>query len=262
MERCSPQQRFVVIRSFAAGDEIECKKIADQSIMSTVHRTFFSALLRETTFQLMIFCSAILFIIVGVPFHYCVMSVPLTVSIVYASVWSVAMLRSLEAQHEMSLVKRLYQQSDKTNLLVAVYYGPLIDFDFQNSTISFVEPSDISENQLSSMNMKIVGYIGLMRSRDKTCCSWLKRLAVNKEFHRKGVATHLLRKASQFCYERGYSAIESSVTECQPEGREFFLNRGFELEQLYHKTILGSTAIYKKYLFRKDLLHSKSALNA
>jgi len=262
MEKASRYRRFVVVRPYIPGDEMECKNIANQSIMSTVQRTFFSALFRETTFQLMIFCAAILFIIVGVPFGYCIMSVPLTALLIYTSVWSVKVVTSMEIQHEISIAKQLYQQSDKTNLFVAEYYGPMIDID-PNAEISFIEPSDFPEDRdISSMKVKIIGYIGFLRNRSKTCGSWLRRLAVDKDFHRKGIATQLLKKATQFCYARGYSAIETCITECQEEGREFLMKSGFEFEQLYHKNILGSTANYKKYLFRKDLVHSKSALNA
>ena len=262
MEKSSRYQRFVVVRPFVPEDELECKSIAHQSIMSTVQRTFFTALLRETTFQLMIFFAAILFIIVNVPFGYCIMSVPLTVMLVYTSVWGVKMVTSMEIQQEISLTKQLYQDSDKTNLFVAIYYGPIIDFD-PNPKISFIEPCDIPEDiRMSSMKVQIVGYIGLVRNRSKTCCSWLKRLAVHKDFHRRGIASELLKRATQFCYARGFSAIETCITECQEEGQEFLMQHGFECEQLYHKNILGSSANYKKYLFRKNLLHSKSVLNA
>ena len=119
-------QRYVLIRPFTQGDEIECKKIAGFTVMSTVNRTFFSALFRETTFQLMVFLSAVLFIIVGLPFFYCAVSVPLTVTFLYSAIWSSATMKSLEIQNELSLVKQQYQESsDKTTFLVAEYYGPL-----------------------------------------------------------------------------------------------------------------------------------------
>jgi len=116
--------------------------------------------------------------------------------------------------------------------------------------------------ELSSKKRKVVGFLGLTRNKDKACSSWLRRLSVDKEFQRRGIATELLSRASNFCYEKGYSSIEVCITECQHEGKEFLLHRGFELEQLYHKSVLGSTAVYSKYLFRKNLKHTKSALNA
>ena len=129
MDENTLPQRFFIIRPFMKGDETACKQIIGESIMSSMGRTFASALFRETTFQLMIFMSAILFIIVGIPFHYCVISVPLTILGLYFVVWSSLLMKSLEAQHEMSLIKQQYQQTDKTNFWIAEYYGPMIDFD-------------------------------------------------------------------------------------------------------------------------------------
>lgn len=138
----SSWQRFVVIRPFSPGDEIDCKRIAGESVMATVRRTFFSALLRETTFQLMIFFAAILFIIVGVPFVYCAVSAPLTVVFLYLAIWSSTAMKSMEMQNEISLVKQQYQNSDKTECFVAEYYGPMIDFD-NRASITFVTPSSL-----------------------------------------------------------------------------------------------------------------------
>ena len=255
-------QRFVLIRPFTQGDEVECKSLVGRTIMSTVMRTFFSALFRETTFQLMVFFSAILFIIVGIPFVYCAVSVPLTIIALYAAVWSNAMIKSLEIQNELALVKQQYQESDKTTFLVAEYYGPLLDLA-PATNLTFINPSDFQGLELTSNKSKrLIGFLGITRNNEKACSSWLRRFAVDKEFQRKKVATELISRASHFCYERGYSSIEVCITECQEEAKEFFLHRGFELEQLYHKRILGSTARYTKYLFRKDLKHSKSVLNA
>lgn len=263
MCRAQEQSRYVLIRPFTQGDEVDCKHIAGSSVMSTVPRTFFSAVLRETTFQLMVFLSAILFIVVGIPFGYCAISVPLTIAFLYAVIWSSSMMKSLEIQNELSLVKQQYQESDKTTFLVAEYYGPVLDLSPGENMI-FITPSESQglESELSHKSKRIIGLIGITRSKEKACSSWLKRLAVDNKFQRKRVATELLTKASQFCYERGYSSIEVCITECQQEAKEFFLHRDFELEQLYHKRVMGSTAVYTKYLFRRNLKHCKSALNA
>jgi len=209
----------------------------------------------------MIFFAAILFINVGLPFFYCAISAPITIAVLYITIWSNATMKSLEIRNELSLVKQQYQQSDKTTFLVAVYYGPLIDLD-QKAAFTFITPNELQGYELSSRSMKIIGFIGLMRNKDKACSCWLRRLAVDSNFQRRRVATELLSKASHFCYEKGYSSIEVCITECQQEGKELFLRRGFELEQLYHKSILGSTAVYSKYLFRKYLMHTKSISNA
>lgn len=142
MKPTSNSQRYVVIRPFVKGDEVECKRIIQQMCMSMVNRTFLAALFRETTFQLMVFFAAILFIIVGVPFGYCAVSAPLTITFLYVLVWSNAMMKSMELQNEVALMKQQYQQSDKTECFVAEYYGPLLDLD-SKAPIVFTNPHDI-----------------------------------------------------------------------------------------------------------------------
>ena len=263
MSNSASSQRFVLIRPFSQGDEVGCKNIAGSVVMASVRRVFFSALLRETTFQLMVFFSAILFIVVGLPFSYCGVSIPLTLIVLYGAVWSNTMLKSLELQSELSLVKKHYLESDKTTFLVAEYYGPLIDFT-PGANVVFITLSDCQglEDELNSKSKKLIGFLGITRNKEKACSGWLRRLAVDESFRRRKIATELLSKASHFCYEKGYSSIEVCITECQQEAKEFLLKSGFEFEQLYHKSVMGSTAVYSKYMFRKDLKHCKSALNA
>ena len=162
MSAPTSSQRFVVVRPYTKEDDGDIKRIAGEGIMSSVNRTFFSALFRETTFQLMIFFSAMLFIIVGLPFFYCAVSAPITVAVIYIAVWSNATMKSLEIQNELSLIVQQYQQTDKTIFLVAVYYGPLIDFD-PKAAITFVTPNDLQgfEHELSSRSKKLVGFLGL-----------------------------------------------------------------------------------------------------
>ena len=267
MEEALPT-RFFIIRPFARNDEAACKQIIGDSVMSSVNRTFMAAMLRETTFQLMIFLAAILFILVGVPLQYCAMSVPLTIISLYVIIWSTVFAKSLEVQHEISLVKQQYQQSDKTNLWVAEFYGPMIDFDAK-APISYMDNCNQlnnCEDLLSSKKKRIVGFVGVQRNQHRAgghpCNLWLRRLVVSSDVRRKRIATELVNKVTKFCYEIGYSSIETCINECQQEGREFLLNRGFELELHYHKNVLGSSAVYTKYIFRRDLLHAKSALNA
>lgn len=78
---------------------------------------------------------------------------------------------------------------------MAVYYGPLIDLD-QKAAITFVTPNDLQgcENELSVRSKKVIGFIGLMRNKDKACSCWLRRLGVDKNFQRRRVATELLSK--------------------------------------------------------------------
>jgi hypothetical protein len=57
----------LLIRDYRPGDELSCSEVVHEGTMSTVNRAFFSALIREVTFQLMVLASAVMFIFMGLP---------------------------------------------------------------------------------------------------------------------------------------------------------------------------------------------------
>lgn len=93
---------------------------------------------------------------------------------------------------------------------------------------------------VSSQAKKIVGTICLCKSYRLDRSAWIKRLCVHKQYQRKGIASCLLNVAVQFAIDTGYSCANILASEYTEEGRELCLKRGFELKQMYHKSILGS----------------------
>lgn len=87
---------------------------------------------------------------------------------------------------------------------------------------------------------KIVGTIGLCKSYRLDRSAWIKRLCVHEQYQRKGIASCLLNVAVQFAIDTGYSCANILASEYTEEGRELCLKKGFELKQMYHKSILGS----------------------
>lgn len=61
----------LLIRDYRPGDELSCSEIVHEGTMSTVNKAFFSALIREVTFQLMVLASAVMFIFMGLPLQVC-----------------------------------------------------------------------------------------------------------------------------------------------------------------------------------------------
>ena len=165
-----------------------------------------------------------------------------------------------------------------------------------------VSADELEGRDLRRWKKRLGGLLGVQRDRQRPCGAWLRRLAVAGDLQRRRVATELLNEACRFLRPLGFSALETSLDECQVslgwrqcgfpfgfifthfdsdhsiakifvdnhqrlidqvEGRQFLLRRGFELEMHYHKNVLGTTAVYTKYIFRLSLANrSKSALNA
>nr|XP_012220760.1 PREDICTED: pancreatic triacylglycerol lipase-like [Linepithema humile] len=110
-----------------------------------------------------------------------------------------------------------------------VHYTVMTEQQFRESNID-----------VSSQTKKIVGTIGLFKSHTLEGSAWIKRLCVHKEYQRKGVATCLLSVAVQFAADAGYSCANLASSEYTEGGRELCLKKGFELKEMYHKSIIGS----------------------
>jgi len=110
-----------------------------------------------------------------------------------------------------------------------VHYTIMMEEQFYQSKIS-----------VSSQTKKIVGTIGLCKSYRVDKSAWIKRLCVHERYQRKGIASSLLSAAVQFAIDAGYSRANIVSSEYTEGGRELCLKKGFELEQMYHKSILGS----------------------
>lgn len=100
--------------------------------------------------------------------------------------------------------------------------------------------TNLNNRVVSSQAKKIVGTIGLCKSYQLDRSAWIKRLCVHEQYRRKGIASYLLNVAVQFAIEAGYGCANTVASEYTEEGRELCLNNGFELKQMYHKSILGS----------------------
>lgn len=104
-----------------------------------------------------------------------------------------------------------------------------------------------SNVDVSSQSKKTVGMIGLTKSRRVDKGAWIKRLAVDRQYRRKGIGSCLLNVAVQFAIEQGYGSVEIAASEYTDGGREMCFKKGFELKQMYHRHIIGSLVTVLMY---------------
>lgn len=109
-----------------------------------------------------------------------------------------------------------------------MYYTVMTEQQFRESNID-----------VSSQSKKIVGTVGLTKNYNSERGAWIKRLCVHKQYQRKGVAKCLLNVAAQFAVDAGYSCANVVASEYTEGGRELCLKNGFELKQLYTKSIIS-----------------------
>lgn len=234
---------IVIVRAFKPGDEISCKELIKKSVMSSLGVTFRGMLFKEITFQLMILLSAIMFIFFGMPITICLVVIPIVIILIYAGTYISFTVKLAEINEEVTNIPRLYMSNAFSCFWVAEAYQPYL----MTREPKEVHYTIFTEQQYCQANVevpvqakKIVGTIGLSKSHRLDKCAWIKRLCVHEQYQRKGIASCLLNTAIQFAIDAGYSCANVVASEYMEGGKELCLKKGFELEQMYHKPILGA----------------------
>lgn len=232
---------YVVIRDYKPGDERGCQEVVQEATMSTVNTAFFSGLTREITFQVIILTSAMMFIFMGVPLHVCLGSIPAVVVLMYICVWSSHAFKAAQLHQDMGSIPRFYMSSEHTGFWVAEVYIKLLEnWNPQFSEVVFISDVESQKMDFSAYRRRIVGTIAVTKSKNSEETAWMRRMGVMKKYRRKGIASALVDTALQFCFDHQYKYVELVTTECHDAARELYLNKGFELKQMYHKQIVGS----------------------
>ncbi|XP_039278022.1 N-acetyltransferase family 8 member 3-like [Nilaparvata lugens] len=251
---------FVVIRDYKPGDENMCYEIVKEGTMSTVNTAFINGLTREITFQSMVLSSALLFIFFGLPFGFCLASIPGVVVFMYFCIYSGHKFKALQITQDMYNIPRVYMSSKYTGFWVAEAFEPAANFKS-----GLVKCTILSEKDFNSKNIdtalyfkKIVGTVAITRSKNSEDYAWLRRMAVSSSYQRLGIAAALLKEALDFCQDK-YVGVELVTTECHDVARDFYFKKGFELRNMFHKRLVGNiitVLIYELvYKFKTNKIH-------
>lgn len=101
---------IIVIRSYKPSDELKCREIAKEGIMSTINTAFFGNVFKEITFELMILFAALMFIFFGVPFTVCVLVIPIVIILTYAATYTSLVTKSMEVVQEIRNIPRYVER--------------------------------------------------------------------------------------------------------------------------------------------------------
>ncbi|KAL0099843.1 hypothetical protein PUN28_019926 [Cardiocondyla obscurior] len=234
---------IVIVRAFKLGDETSCSKLTRDCVMSSLGATFCGMLFKEITFQLIILLAAIMFIFFGMPLTICLSVVPVVIALTYAGTYVSFAAKLTEIDTEVANIPRLYMSNAFSCYWVAEAFEPYLMTQHPKEvyyTIMTEEQFYQANVDVSLQAKKIVGTVGLCKSYRLDRSAWIKRLCVHEGYRRKGIASCLLNVAVQFAIDAGYSCANIVASEYTEEGRELCLKKGFELKQMYHKSILGS----------------------
>ncbi|XP_014089789.2 uncharacterized protein [Bactrocera oleae] len=206
-------QPFIVIRNYRDDDELKCQELVRDYIMSFVKRSFYCFCFREITLQFIVITWAILFIFIGVPLHFCAMTIPGCIFFLFSGTYFSFYAKAVE------LMRTKPSQS-----LVAECYEPFI-FRLKPREATYQIFLDESPYEQSYLN----------------------------KFRKKRIAEPMLNLVSKKCVANGCSSLECTISEWQEEERDFYDNMGFVTRQIYHKQIIGSSLTVMKTLLTYDI---------
>ncbi len=216
------------IRPFVASDRAAVKRLMDASAMWTVNRFFVKTLTRDIVAQSMLMAAASIFILVGLPLHYCLLALPATAAFVFAAVWTAHKVKAHATHGDLDRVAEVYQSSEKTGFWLA-------------------EADD----------GRVVGSIAVCVKRDPDMReppgsgALSRRLGVAEDSQRNGVGQRLLETAIRHCVgQKAFRAIELNTTECHTEAKNLYLKKGFQIVQTYDKDYLFGIISVNMYRFR------------
>ncbi|XP_011159065.1 uncharacterized protein LOC105195384 [Solenopsis invicta] len=234
---------IVIVRAFKPGDEIGCRELIRDVVMSSLGATFCGMLFKEIIFQLMILLAAIMFIFFGMPFTICLLVIPIVIVLTYVCTYISFVTKLMEINGEISNIPRLYMSNAFSCFWVAEAFEPRLKIGHPKEvyyTVMTEEQFHQANIRVSMQSKKIVGTVGLCKSIRLDRSAWIKRLYVHERYRKKGIESYLLTAAVQFAIDAGYSCANIVASEYTEENRELCFKKGFEMEQIYHKYVLGS----------------------
>lgn len=239
------QDRLCVIRKFKSGDEGVIQKIITDATMATVMDFFWAAVLSEIFPQVAVACIGVCFVMFSIPFKICLFSVPVAFIIIYVVIWCAHMFKAMELHSDLNNIRNTYMSDPDCGFWVAEVYDVAeateldrfmnkqkkVEYQFMTEELFKKKEPDVK-----NLKCRIVGTVAITKSMQNPNNAWLRRMAVRKEYQRRGIAGNLLEEVINFCTERDYNGIELVTTECHHKARELYYKRGFEAEHTYFKS--------------------------
>lgn len=97
---------IIIIRPFKPGDEINCKMVIRDGVMSSLKDTFYGMVFKESVFQLMMLLCAVMFIFGGFSFIVCLLGIPIVILLVYISTFMCFTAKVAEIDGELLNIPR------------------------------------------------------------------------------------------------------------------------------------------------------------
>lgn len=238
---------IAVIRPIRPEDCKEAKNVIVEGTLEPVNRFFLKAIFRETFGQAVVMVAALIYIVIGLKFQYCVLAVPIVIITTYVGVWVAHLYKAKYLHDDLKDIMQSYMTSNKTCFIVAEAFFIPENLNKAPAYVSEVEFNKINWNGFYTSNpelkREIVGTVAITRNNDSAVRAWLRRMAVKKEWRKKGVGSHLVDAVIKFCSQKGFVGIELVTTECHESAKKLYEKKKFDVMAFYHKKLLNYTGM-------------------
>ncbi|KAG5667786.1 hypothetical protein PVAND_015756 [Polypedilum vanderplanki] len=239
-------QPIITVRRYEDKDLRQMQEVIRNSVLSKFSSAFWFCLFREITLQMIVLSTAIFFIFFGVPLLYCVSSVPIVVLLIAICVYCAHYNKAIELSNMHAPI-----------CFVAELYEPFA-MRIDKRELEYIQMTEEqlkqNEGELRKMRGKqIIGTISTRNHQSLHESAWIYRLAVDPSYSFVQTAKPLIIAAMQHAFENGMLSCETTCAECHEDPRELFLKIGFNIRQIYHKSIIGSSLRVMKAQLGIDL---------
>lgn len=247
---------LILIRPALSRDKAEIIKMHKQAQYENLSTNFIESFLRELTVQLIVVLSAVLFILVGIPLHFCLISIPIVATGILMAVMAGHFHKAHCHKKNLEHMSEKYQLDPKCGFWVAeAWEGSLNDRQVQ-----FVNESDIAEMEsqglLPNRRKTLVGTVAVGIKEDKDMSEppgtvgLLERLLVVADCRRMGVGQELVLRAWEQCGHH-VQAVELSMQANNNLARRFFEKQEWVLQAVMETQIFGLVR-GEKMVYRKQ----------
>ncbi|KAL3273593.1 hypothetical protein HHI36_015025 [Cryptolaemus montrouzieri] len=184
-----------------------------------------------------------MFIFMDVPLHCCLISVPLVFGALYIIIYGSVLIKSAELIHNKKHLQ----------CWVAEVIEPIFDSGSIEEKHKIIFDNELTDIDIYNMKKRIVGTVAVMRHSKRQDWAWLFRLAVDKRYRRKGIASRLTKAVQEWCKVNRFNNLELCITDCQEGARQLFAKAGFEVSQMYHQRLLTSAFTLQMYQLKYEV---------
>jgi len=247
---------YIVLRPVKNSDMKQLMDLHKQSNFQNLSRNFIETFLREITIQMIVVLAAILFILVGLPLHLCLVSIPLVATGILALVLAGDLHQSWLQQEDLKDRVEEYLNSAKTGCWVAEARARPAQTGEGVKVLTESQLDQLeAQGYLQEGTARLVGSVAVRLKEDKNMTEppgtvgLMERLMVVPSLRRMGVGQELVLVAWNHCVKH-LRAVELSIQANNPVARRFFESQDWLLMSVKERQLIGFIKV-EEMIYRK-----------